>query len=395
MVAGITGVLLLAGLGARSAGARGFAGLAAGLAIGTTVPPILDVLSFAWAIDDFGHAISRLGSNFWLLAFAAILSIAVLVTTGIAIAGANTRPSGSGSAPGVSAGHSAAGGRVSGAVAGVFLILGAVLTIGGSFLNLTRHYSAWSWHESGGPIRMLGPVLVLAGLISIAVAVLLFAGSGVRSQLVRIAGPLAAGLLSGTTLTVVSQTMERTGLVMNTAGPGAWVITAAFVLSIGAIIASLVSNLAAPQPQPALRPPPAFASPPPPNPFAPQPLPTHPPRMARVYDGRSTDGRPTVDRPALNPHTRTAVLAYLESAPIVLAARSLDEDEFAPGDRDVPLNFHTDGFWIWSGAVPHYLHKHGVPPEPDLVRHIVTRGFRHGEVSEAAKDLAVKAITGG
>ncbi|MEU1430719.1 hypothetical protein ABZ412_26945 [Nocardia sp. NPDC005746] len=91
-----------------------------------------------------------------------------------------------------------------------------------------------------------------------------------------------------------------------------------------------------------------FASAPPANPFAPaQPAPAveatvkiepapaavRPPRMACVYDGKDADGRPVVDRPVVEGNTRTAVLAYLESAPIVLAARSFEQDEFTPGDR--------------------------------------------------------------
>lgn len=79
---------------------------------------------------------------------------------------------------------------------------------------------------------------------------------------------------------------------------------------------------------------------------------------------------------------------------MVLAARHLDVDEFAPGDHDVPLNYRTDGVWIWAGSVPHYLRKHGLAPEPELVRHIADRGFRLGEVGEEAKELAVAVITG-
>ncbi|MFF2552677.1 hypothetical protein ACFVUS_16850 [Nocardia sp. NPDC058058] len=117
-------------------------------------------------------------------------------------------------------------------------------------------------------------------------------------------------------------------------------------------------------------------------------------RMARVYDGRDADGRPVADRAPVIPWFTERVLGYLESAPVVLAARSFDVDEFAPGQRDVPLNFRTDGVWVWSGSVPHYLRKHGLPPEMDLVTHILARDCRVAEVDEAAKDAAVRLITG-
>lgn len=127
----------------------------------------------------------------------------------------------------------------------------------------------------------------------------------------------------------------------------------------------------------------------------PKPTPPGELRTAHVYDGRDEAGRPVVNRQAIDPQLGEALLAYLESAPVVLAARNFDVDEFMPGEQDVPLNFRTDGTWIWAGAVPHYLRKHGLPPEPDLIEHIVSRGFRLGEVDEATRDRAVALITGG
>lgn len=117
-------------------------------------------------------------------------------------------------------------------------------------------------------------------------------------------------------------------------------------------------------------------------------------RTARVYDGKNPNGRPFVNRPPVAPEVREAALVYLEAAPVVLAAHDHDLDEFAPGAQDVPLNFRTDGTWIWAGAVPHYLRKHGLPPEPELIAHLVGRGFRLPEVDEATKDVAVSLITG-
>ncbi|MEV6771264.1 hypothetical protein AB0N05_21855 [Nocardia sp. NPDC051030] len=72
----------------------------------------------------------------------------------------------------------------------------------------------------------------------------------------------------------------------------------------------------------------------------------------------------------------------------------MDEDEFAPGERDVPLNFHTDGTWVWSGSVANHLNKHRLPPEPELVQHIAARGFRLYEVNDAMQERAVRVITG-
>ncbi|WP_218009699.1 glycohydrolase toxin TNT-related protein [Actinomadura kijaniata] len=120
-------------------------------------------------------------------------------------------------------------------------------------------------------------------------------------------------------------------------------------------------------------------------------------RKARVFDHSDPEsGRPVVTRPAVPWHEVEDVVAYLRHAPVVLGARSLAPDRVEPerGER-VPLTFHTDGTWVWSGAVGYYLEQHGVPPEADLVAHIRARGFRVPEVSDAEREAARAAATGG
>ncbi|MGK5557240.1 glycohydrolase toxin TNT-related protein [Actinomadura kijaniata] len=120
-------------------------------------------------------------------------------------------------------------------------------------------------------------------------------------------------------------------------------------------------------------------------------------RKARVFDHSDpASGRPVVTRPAVPWHEVEDVVAYLRHAPVVLGARSLAPDQVEPerGER-VPLTFHTDGTWVWSGAVGYYLEQHGVPPEPDLVAHIRARGFRVPEVTDTAREAALTAVTGG
>ncbi|HEX6355739.1 ferredoxin [Actinophytocola sp.] len=119
-------------------------------------------------------------------------------------------------------------------------------------------------------------------------------------------------------------------------------------------------------------------------------------RQPRVYDGLDADGKPVVNRAPLPPAERDRVLDYLTNAPVVLAARSYDVDAFSP-DRPpaVPLNFRTDGSWVWPGSVPYYLREHSIAPDPDLLDHIRKRQFRVPDVSEPARENAVGAITGG
>jgi hypothetical protein len=118
-------------------------------------------------------------------------------------------------------------------------------------------------------------------------------------------------------------------------------------------------------------------------------------RQARVWDGVRESGRKYVSRALVPPEETARVLAYLEKAPIVLAARGYDTDEKDPSrGANVPMTFHTDGEWIWPGAVAYYLRTHEIPPEADLLIHIRARGFEIPEVDEYTRDVAVSVITG-
>ena len=119
-------------------------------------------------------------------------------------------------------------------------------------------------------------------------------------------------------------------------------------------------------------------------------------RRARVFDGTGADGRPYAARPLLPAGEMERVLSYLENAPVVLAARGHDADELdSSRGANVPMTFHTDGVWIWPGAVAYYLREHGIPPEPGLVAHIRGRGFEPPEVGGRTRDAAVAIIAPG
>ncbi|MET9261606.1 hypothetical protein ABZX37_16445, partial [Amycolatopsis sp. NPDC004079] len=117
-------------------------------------------------------------------------------------------------------------------------------------------------------------------------------------------------------------------------------------------------------------------------------------RTPRVYDGFDEAGNPVVEREALSPEERERVLGYLDSAPVILASRSNDTDAFDPSRTDaVPLNFRTDGSWVWPGAVGYYLREHGISPDPELVEHIRAAGYTVPEVDEATRDRMLAAMT--
>ncbi|MFD3998757.1 hypothetical protein [Streptomyces sp. NPDC058548] len=37
----------------------------------------------------------------------------------------------------------------------------------------------------------------------------------------------------------------------------------------------------------------------------------------------------------------------------------------------VPMNFRTDGSWIWTDTVTYYLEQYGLAPEPGLLAHLL------------------------
>ncbi|GGT87570.1 TNT domain-containing protein [Actinomadura citrea] len=119
-------------------------------------------------------------------------------------------------------------------------------------------------------------------------------------------------------------------------------------------------------------------------------------RRAKIFDHAGPDGsRPAVSRPPVPPDQAGRVAGYLRQAPAVMAARSNAPDRLDPSRGSaVPLTFHTDGTWVWSGAVAYYLSEHGVPPEPDLVAHIIANGFRVPEVDDDTMNAANSAVTG-
>ncbi|RKT57636.1 TNT domain-containing protein [Saccharothrix australiensis] len=116
---------------------------------------------------------------------------------------------------------------------------------------------------------------------------------------------------------------------------------------------------------------------------------------APVFDGVDARGLPTHDRPPVHPQELDDVLAYLEQAPVVLAARSYGVDAFKPdATPSVPLSFHTDGTWVWPGGVGFHLRNHHVPPVPQLVRHIRENGYALPPVTPEARSAAEALASG-
>lgn len=89
------------------------------------------------------------------------------------------------------------------------------------------------------------------------------------------------------------------------------------------------------------------------------------------------------------------VLDYLYRAPVVLSRPGRLPDTVNPGaPADVPDAFHTDGAWIWPAAVPHYLRKYGIPPEPELLERIRANSYRTPYLSSELRATAEAEVLG-
>ncbi|MBB5159980.1 hypothetical protein [Saccharopolyspora phatthalungensis] len=99
-----------------------------------------------------------------------------------------------------------------------------------------------------------------------------------------------------------------------------------------------------------------------------------PPRihLARVFDGADPAQGPYFepDHPRLRGADSERVLAFLRSGEVVLSNDGM-MDDVVRSDQvgTVPVNFRSDGTWIWTDSITYYLDRYHLSPEPDLVEH--------------------------
>jgi hypothetical protein len=118
------------------------------------------------------------------------------------------------------------------------------------------------------------------------------------------------------------------------------------------------------------------------------------PRLARVFDA--------ADRPFFSPsrlrirqpRRRERIETYLSTAPLVLRATEPGPDPFAPTVGPVvPLSYRSDGAWVWSEALAHFLRTRGVAPPLPLLTHIEANGCRlPSTVEPAALARATRSV---
>jgi hypothetical protein len=119
-------------------------------------------------------------------------------------------------------------------------------------------------------------------------------------------------------------------------------------------------------------------------------------RQVQVFDGLDDQGRPTVSaRMPLAQEEIGPLRHYLENAPIVLPSHETERDQLdAQSTASVPLNWRTDGTWVWQDAVAYYLAQYGVPPQNEFVEGIRGRGFTLPQVDEATLGSIRRELSG-
>jgi hypothetical protein len=116
-------------------------------------------------------------------------------------------------------------------------------------------------------------------------------------------------------------------------------------------------------------------------------------RVAGVFDGEDPSGQPWFSPRRLRvpePVRRQRLAEYLSQGHLVLRASGRIADPVDPGSGPVlPLNYSTDGEWVWWEASVYYLLHRGIAPELDLLCHIEERGYR--PPSEVPSDVLEQA----
>ncbi|WP_157995825.1 hypothetical protein [Thermomonospora amylolytica] len=116
-------------------------------------------------------------------------------------------------------------------------------------------------------------------------------------------------------------------------------------------------------------------------------------RVALALDASSRGDVSAVPWPPVPEGRRQALIDYLEQGAVVVGSRGFEPDMLDPARPPrVPTGYRTDGVWVWPDAVPYYLRTHDVPPQPDLVAHIQTRGFRIPQATEDSRGIAAETV---
>jgi hypothetical protein len=117
-------------------------------------------------------------------------------------------------------------------------------------------------------------------------------------------------------------------------------------------------------------------------------------RLAVVFNQDGEHGSSmAAAHPAAGAPDAAQLARYLSRGEPLLVTTARMKDVVTPArGAVVPMNFRTDGHWIWSDATIYYLEQYGLAPDADLVAHIHRRAFVFPGVDGAAIHRALAAL---
>jgi hypothetical protein len=97
-------------------------------------------------------------------------------------------------------------------------------------------------------------------------------------------------------------------------------------------------------------------------------------RIAAVFDDVDpetgplfADSHPRMD----DPEESERVIEYLNAGePLLVSTAAMDDVVDRSRRNVVPMNFRTDGTWIWTDTTTYYLARHNLAPDQELLDHI-------------------------
>ncbi len=119
-------------------------------------------------------------------------------------------------------------------------------------------------------------------------------------------------------------------------------------------------------------------------------------RMAAVFDAvdARTGPRFAEDHERLDDGIEAhKVIEYLWAGePLLVTTAQMDDVVDRTRRNSVPMNFRTDGSWIWTDTTTYYLEQHQLSPDADLLEHIRSSRYQMPELDGVAIHRAMAVL---
>ena len=118
-------------------------------------------------------------------------------------------------------------------------------------------------------------------------------------------------------------------------------------------------------------------------------------QVAAIFDEVDPDDGPrfSQDHPRLDEDEAAKVAHYLrEGEPVLITTALMDDVVDTTRQYCVPINFRTDGVWIWTEACAYYAQEHLLEPDSELLAHIRANDHTVPDVDGVALHRALEVL---